>query len=54
MAKNAPNELEFGPNLYFNEFYQNPESIKYRKIALFYQTFTYVWVYKSRTVDFSI
>ena len=25
MAKNAPNELKFGPNLYFNEFYQIPE-----------------------------
>ena len=28
--------------------------IKYRKIALFYQTYTYVCVYKSRTVDFCL
>ena len=28
--------------------------IKYRKIAIFYRTYTHVCVYKSRTVDFSI
>ena len=25
MAKNAPNELKFGPDMYFYEFYQIPE-----------------------------
>ena len=25
MAKNAPNELKFRPNMYFYEFYQIPE-----------------------------
>ena len=25
MAKNAPNELKFGPDMYFYRFYQIPE-----------------------------
>ena len=27
IAKNSPNELEFGPNMYFYEFYQIPEDV---------------------------
>ena len=36
MVKNAPNELKFGPDMYFNEFYQIPEDFwKILKICQF-------------------
>ena len=36
MAKNAPNELKFGPDMYFYEFYQIPEDFwKIFKIGRF-------------------
>ena len=28
MAKNAPNELKFGPDMYFYEFYQIPKDFQ--------------------------
>ena len=36
MVKNAPNELKFGPDMYFYEFYQIPEDFwKIFKIGRF-------------------
>ena len=36
MVKNAPNELKFGPGMYFYEFYQIPEDLwKISKIGRF-------------------
>ena len=34
MAKNAPNELKFGPDMYLYEFYQIPED--FSKLADFW------------------
>ena len=40
MVKNAPNELKFGPDMYFYEFYQIPEDFwKIFKILPFYGHF---------------